>query len=238
MFPDDLRKDPSAPRTAQTRRPASRITVLAGHYGSGKTTLAVHLALNLRQHHPRVTLCDLDIVNPYFRSVGNRDLLESAGVRVIASPLAGTSVETPGFPPEAASVFDDTGAAAVIDVGGDDRGALAMGRYSEQMRHADAAVLLVINRYRPFSSGAKDTCEICREIEAAGKFRFTGIVNNSNLGAETTAEDVLSSLPYSEEICQKLKIPLIAVSAMRSLGPALQGAAENLWLLDMTANSP
>ncbi|MCL2004312.1 MAG: hypothetical protein FWG72_09970 [Oscillospiraceae bacterium] len=190
----------------------SRVTVLAGHYGSGKTTVATHLALELRKTRERVTLCDLDIVNPYFRSIDNRELLEKAGVRLISSPLAGTSVESPGFPPDAASVFDDTDVAAVIDVGGDDRGALALGRYSEHLKK-DAAILLVINKYRPLSANAKDAAALCREIESAGKFRFTGIVNNSNLARETTAQDVLNSLPYAEELGKTLRLPVIATFA-------------------------
>ncbi|MDR0325514.1 MAG: hypothetical protein LBI19_05400 [Oscillospiraceae bacterium] len=212
--------------------PPARITVLAGHYGSGKTQIATYLALERRKHSPRVTLCDLDIVNPYFRTIDNRELLENAGVRLISSDLAGSNVESPGFPPEAASVFDDESVTAVIDVGGDDRGALALGRYSEQLK-LESEILLVINKYRPLSSGAKDTCVICREIEAAGRFRFTGIVNNSNLGAWTTAEDVLASLPYAAEIGETLGLPVVAISAARRLEEPLRETVKPLWLMEL-----
>jgi energy-coupling factor transporter ATP-binding protein EcfA2 len=193
----------------------NRILVLAGHYGSGKTTVAAHLALELRKKHARVTLCDLDIVNPYFRTTDHREILEDAGVRLISSSLAGSSLESPGFPPEAVSVFDDESVAAVIDAGGDDRGALALGRYSEQLRKA--SILLVVNKYRPLSADARDAAAICREIESAGRFRFTGIINNSHLGAETTTEDVLSSLPYAEEVGKLLQLPVIAAFAAERL---------------------
>ncbi len=209
-----------------------KTTVLAGHYGSGKTQIATHLALELRKRHERVTLCDLDIVNPYFRTIDNRELLEGAGIRLISSAYAGTNVELAGFPPEAASVFDDAGVVSVIDVGGDDRGALALGRYAGRLKE-NAAILLVINKYRPLSADARDACEICREIEIAGRFRFTGIVNNSNLGAETTAETVLSSLPYAEEISQTLCLPVIAVSVARKLKGELSESIENLWCMEL-----
>ena len=206
-----------------------RVTVIAGHYGSGKTTIAANLAVELKRSAARssVTLCDLDIVNPYFRSIDHRDVLESAGVKLISSELAGTGVESPGFPAEAASVFDDLSVTAVIDVGGDDRGALALGRYHQGF--SDASVLLVINKYRPLSANAKDACAICREIETAGRFKFTGIINNSNLGAMTTADDILSSLPYAGEISERLELPIAALSVMRGLeinDPAL-------WYLDI-----
>jgi len=218
----------------------AKVTILAGHYGSGKTTIAANLAVELTKHvssaaqqmnccstRSSVTLCDLDIVNPYFRSIDHRDVLESAGVKLISSELAGTGVESPGFPAEAASVFDDLSVTAVIDVGGDDRGALALGRYHQGF--SDASVLLVINKYRPLSANAKDACAICREIETAGRFKFTGIINNSNLGAMTTADDILSSLPYAGEISERLELPIAALSVMRGLeinDPAL-------WYLDI-----
>lgn len=208
---------------------SKRITVLAGHYGSGKTQLAVYLALKRKETHDRVTLCDLDIVNPYFRTVDSRETLERAGVRLISSDYAGSNVETPGFPPETASVFDDEGVTAVIDVGGDDRGALALGRYKVQLSGAE--ILLVVNKYRPLSANAKDAVEICREIEAAGRFRFTGIVNNSNLGVETTAYDVLASIPYAEEISSRLGLPVVAVSVMRELAVELHDLRP--WAMDI-----
>jgi hypothetical protein len=214
----------------------NRITVLAGHYGSGKTTVAANLAIELKRSAARssVTLCDLDIVNPYFRSIDHREALESAGVKLISSDLAGTGVESPGFPAEAAAVFDDLSLNAVIDVGGDDRGALALGRYYQGF--SDASVLLVINKYRPLSANAKDACAICREIETAGRFKFTGIINNSNLGATTAACDVLDSLSYADEISKRLDLPISALSVMRCLQNELQNAAENIWFLDICRN--
>jgi MinD-like ATPase involved in chromosome partitioning or flagellar assembly len=196
MFPDDL----------------TRVTVLAGHYGSGKTTLAANIALRLCQTRKNVTLCDLDIVNPYFRTSNHREMLEGAGVRLISSPLAGSCVESPGFPPQAAAVFDDESITAVIDVGGDDRGALALGRYAGKLK--DASILLIVNMYRPLSSNAEDTVSVCRAIEHAGRFSFTGIINNSNLGEETTIEDIYASYPYAREISKALNLPVVATSSI------------------------
>ena len=237
MLPDGIVNSPPRRGGRDADGAVSRITVLAGHYGSGKTQIATHLALELRKRRPRVTLCDLDIVNPYFRTANNRALLANAGVRLISSELAGSSVETPGFPPEAASVFDDESVTAVIDVGGDDRGALALGRYSEywarSAERGSSQLLLVVNKYRPLSANARDACEIAREIEAAGKFRFTGIVNNSNLGAETTAEDVLRSLPYADELGKRLGLPVAALSAARHLEGQLRETVKNLWSMEL-----
>ena len=176
-----------------------RVTLLCGHYGSGKTQIALNLAFLLRQTHKRVALVDLDIVNPYFRSNDHAAALERAGIRLIVSSLAGTNVESPGLNPECAAMLDDSGLHCVLDVGGDDRGAYALGRYAKGL-NAQAEALMVINMYRPLTAKASEVLETMRKIEAAGHVRLTGIVNNSNLGAETRPQDVLDSLPYAEEV--------------------------------------
>ena len=108
-----------------------RIVLLSGHYGSGKTNIAVNLALRMRAAGPRVALADVDIVNPYFRARDSREELEAAGIRVIASEFASSNVDLPALPPEIYAITDDRGLRAVIDVGGDDRGALALGRWRD-----------------------------------------------------------------------------------------------------------
>ena len=204
-----------------------RITLLAGHYGSGKTQLAVNLALGIRRKHERVAVADLDIVNPYFRTLDCKAVLEAAGIRLLSSPYAGSNVELPSLPPDAAAIFDDAGLHSVIDVGGDDRGALALGRYADRLR-GSAEMLLVINKYRPLTSDPRSAAEFCREIEAAGKIAFTGIANNSNLGAETTAGDVLAALPYAAAVSEELGLPVKFNSAREDLCAALEGRVENL----------
>jgi hypothetical protein len=186
----------------------ARITVFAGHYGSGKTTLAVGYALWLKRRHPRVALCDLDIVNPYFRTRDAAGTLEAAGVELISSRYAGSNVDVPAMPADTQRVFDDRGIMAVMDLGGDDRGALALGRYAGQITAGPHEMLLVANRYRPLTRDVAALAEIRAEIEAACRVPFTGLVNNSNLGAETTAADVLDTLDFAEEAGRALGLPV------------------------------
>jgi len=199
-----------------------RIVLLCGHYGSGKTNVAVNLATRLREVHERVTLADLDIVNPYFRSNDSREDLERAGVRLICSAYANTNVDIPALPQELYAITDDTSHRAVLDIGGDDRGALVLGRIAQSiLTENDYEMLLVINRYRPLTRDAVSTLEVMREIEAAGKIRFTGLVNNSNLGGETTEDDVLASLSYAEEVSSLAGIPVVMTAVSEQLYEAL-----------------
>ena len=186
-----------------------RITLFAGHYGSGKTNIAVNYALYLKESSDRVSIADLDIVNPYFRTKDSEAFLESKGIHLISSEYANSNVDVPALPAEAYAIIDDESVQAVIDVGGDDRGALALGRYAPAiLKQNDYEMLLVINKFRPLTPDCASTIGVMREIEAAAGMKFTGIVNNSNLGDETTAEDILGSLAYAEEIAAASGLPV------------------------------
>lgn len=213
-----------------------RVILLSGHYGSGKTNIAVNLSLYLKKFRERVTLADIDIVNPYFRSRDSAADLEAAGVRLISSAFASSNVDLPALPQDVYAITDDRGMTAVIDVGGDDRGALALGRWRDAiLEENDYEMLLVINRFRPLTRDAASTLEVMQEIEAAARMRFTAVVNNSNLGNETTAETVLSSQDYAASVCQATGLPLKMTTVRADLLPALEGRIDNLFPLELQA---
>lgn len=190
----------------------NRITVIAGHFGCGKTNIAVNLALALAEEGKKCCLVDLDIVNPYFRSADNEKQLKEAGVRPILPEFANTNVDIPSLPKEYGSVFV-TDECAVIDVGGDGDGATALGVHSDKYESCGYSMYYVYNYYRPYISDPRAAAEMLREIEKASRMRFCGIINNSNLGAETTREDVEASFASCEELCRLTGLPLAAVTA-------------------------
>ena len=211
-----------------------RVLLLCGHYGSGKTNIAVNLAQQIKREYPTVTLADLDIVNPYFRSKDSADELEAAGIRLICSNYANSNVDIPALPPDLYALTDDRRMRAIIDVGGDDRGALVLGRLAPAiLQENDYEMLMVINCYRPLTRDASSTVEVMREIEAAGGIRFTGLVNNSNLGVETTAEDVLTSMRYAEEVSTMSGLPVVITAADEKLQEELKGKIPNLFSLKL-----
>lgn len=195
-----------------------RVTLFCGHYGSGKTNIAVNYTLHLRRQGLEVTIADLDIVNPYFRSKDSTDVLEAEGVRVIALPFANSSVDLPALPSSAYSVVQDRTRYAVLDIGGDDRGAYALGRFVPYLlEENDYEMLYVVNFQRPLTTTVPDAVEVMREIEIACGLAFTGIVNNTNLGAETTLDLVKDSYRKSEELCKETGLPLFMVTAESSI---------------------
>lgn len=209
-----------------------RITLLSGHYGSGKTNIAVNLARWLRASNENVAIADIDIVNPYFRTKDSQAELEGAGIRVISSPYAGSNVDLPALPDEVYAITDDKSVTAVVDVGGDDRGALALGRWRDAiLQEGDYEMLFVINRFRPLTATPEDAVEVMREIEIASGIPFTAVVNNSNLGDETTARDVLESGAYAANVCAISALPLKMTTVREELYPWLEGEIGNLFPL-------
>lgn len=214
-----------------------RITLFAGHYGSGKTNIAVNYALYLKKQFDKVAIADIDIVNPYFRTKDSQKILDENGIRLISSEYANTNVDVPALPAEIYTVTEDKDTVSVIDVGGDDRGALALGRYSPAIKDEnDYNMLLVINKYRPLTKDAKAVCEIMREIECAGGLKFTGIVNNSNLGEDTTVDDVLSTVQYANEVSNLTGLPICMTTVHEKIYNELTGKIENLFPINIYVN--
>jgi len=211
-----------------------RITLLSGHYGSGKTNIAVNMAFDLKKTRENVVIADIDIVNPYFRTKDSERELSDAGIRLICSPYANSNVDLPSLPQEIYAVTDDKSITAVMDIGGDDRGALALGRYAPAIKEEnDYDMLLVINKYRPLTPDAVSTVEVMREIEAAGGIKFTGIINNSNLGRETTAKDVLDSVKYASEVSTLTDLEVKLTTVDKRLFDELNGKICNIFPLTL-----
>ena len=208
----------------------SRITLFAGHYGSGKTNLAVNWAVDLKRRHSNVAIADLDIVNPYFRTKDGEKLLDAAGIRLISSGFANSNVDAPSMPAAVMSLFDDKSIYGVIDVGGDDRGANAVGKYAKIFQTEESiSLLFVMNCYRPLTASVLDTVAVLREIEQAARFKFTGLVNNSNLGAETTAQTVADSLEYADEVSETARLPIAFTAVKEGLATELSDKTPDLF---------
>lgn len=191
-----------------------RVTIIGGHYGSGKTNIAVNLAFKLKKSYNKVAVADIDIVNPYFRTSGSERELEAAGIQLILPQFAGSNIDLPALPRTINAVTDDKSCRFIVDVGGDDRGALALGRLTNALKiENDYDFFLVINKFRPLTATPDGALEVMREIEAACRLKFTGIINNPNLGEETTAKDVLDSAGYAGEVSRLTGLPIVYTAA-------------------------
>lgn len=203
--------------------------MFAGHYGSGKTNIAVNYALFLAREGKRTAIADLDIVNPYFRTKDSAQELAAAGIDLISPKFANSNVDLPALPAEAYRLVEDKSLYAVMDIGGDDRGAYALGRYTPfLLEEGNYRMAFVANPCRPLTRTPEEALEVMREIEAAGGLPFTCIVNNANLAHETTAQTVLDALPYMEKLSALSGLPLWMTTAEEHVAAELAGRIPGL----------
>ena len=199
-----------------------RLTLFAGHYGSGKTNIAVNYALYLAKEGKKVCIADLDIVNPYFRTKDSECELAAAGIDLVSPQYANSNVDLPALPAESYRLVQDKSAYGIMDIGGDDRGAYALGRFAGAIKaENNYRMAFVVNCYRPLTSTVEDTVEIMKEIEAACGINFTCIVNNSNLGPETSEDTVRDSLEFINKLCDATGLALWMHTAEKSVAEEL-----------------
>ena len=189
------------------------VVIIAGHYGVGKTNLALNLCVDAAAAGVRVTCVDLDIVNPYFRTSDYAGILQDAGVELIAPLFAGTSLDSPGLSGRVVSVIEsarsDKEQLLIIDAGGDDAGATALGRFSEFIKPSAYEFFYVVNIYRNLTKEPEDAAMLLREIEQACHLQATAVVNNSHLKGETTPETILQAFPFGKTVARMVGLPLL-----------------------------
>ena len=214
-----------------------RLFVLLGPYGTGKTEVAINLALLLRQMGRRTALCDLDIVNPYFRSREKEEMLEAAGVRLVAPPRFTSAGDLPAGPGELWAAIQDRTLTAVLDVGGDPAGARVLAAFAEPLNKSDPDVWYVLNRARMGGGTAAQAVEQLRLVEATCQVSITGLINNTHLLHETDADTLRQGAAFAEEVARLSGLPLLLQSVRDDLADQAEGPGD-IFPLQLYMNRP
>ncbi len=209
-------------------RKPKRISIFLGHYGSGKTELAVNYALYLRSLGKKVVVIDFDLVNPYFRTKDAEELFEENGISLIASPFANTNLENPTLPAEIFSVFEDKEVYAIFDVGGGEDGAIPLGYYHQQLAGEDCDVFFVLNQRRLLTADLEGALDAYGEIASVARIGITGLINNTHLKEETTSEMLLEGQELANQVASALQIPVVYISGSKKMLDALPKEYEHL----------
>jgi hypothetical protein len=214
----------------------SPAVLFTGRFGSGKTEAAINYARALArgqapgagvaQGGPEapqdgVTLIDLDIVTPYFRSREMAERMEDQGVRVVAPSIVGQHLDTPAITPQILGAIQQVGQQLVLDVGGDKQGARALGQFSHAIRQRGYVMHFVVNPYRPFTNTLQGVADSIAEIEESARLQVTSLVSNPNLIGETTAELILQGHERIASLARKLDLPLAFVCVERQWAASL-----------------
>ncbi len=192
-----------------------RLTILFGAFGSGKTEIAVNLAIGLSESTKGVSLVDIDVVKPMFRSRDIRTKVRAAGVRMVDTIAGLENADLPIVTGEVDALVSG-GGKTVVDVGGDHLGARALGRYAGRIRSGYDA-LYVINTRRPFSSDVEEIMKMMGMVEGASRLKPTGIVANTNLGTESTLELAFEGLGIARRVSEESGVPIRFITVLERL---------------------
>jgi len=215
-----------------------RISIITGHYGTGKTEFAVNLALAMAAEGRRVMVADLDIVNPYFRSRERRALLAEAGVELISSSQACSDADVPSLPAELLTILENRDIQGVLDIGGDPVGARVLARFRPKLLQEDCQLIYVLNANRPEVRVPEDAIAYLRGIEATTGLTCTGIVNNTHLCGETTAEEIRKGAALAAAVSQETGIPILCHVAEERLAPTVSDLSEPVFPITIKMKKP
>ena len=215
-----------------------RVSIITGHYGTGKTEFAVNLALQLAGLNHQVMVADLDIVNPYFRSRERRDLLQEAGIRLISSSQACSDADVPALPAELLTILENRDITGVLDIGGDSVGARVLARFNDKIVPEDYQLIYVLNANRPEVRTPEAAIAYLRGIEATTSLTCTGIVNNTHLCGETTAEEIRKGARLAETVSQETGIPVLCHVAEERFVPELSDLSEPVFPITIQMKKP
>ena len=195
----------------------NRITVFTGHFGSGKTEVAVNYAQQTARTGKKTAIIDLDIVNPFFRTADVKNRLEAEGIKVITPVYANTNVDVPSLPAEISGMFEDRSYSVIIDVGGDDLGARAVSRYRDQIVNDDYVHYFVVNTRRPMTRTPEEIIRMITEIQDSAGLKVDMLVNNANVLGATTPELLAEASKILDTVSAELSIPVGFISGMEDI---------------------
>lgn len=187
---------------------SSRLNIFCGHFGSGKSEVSINYAIKLSEEGKKVTIVDMDNVNPYFRTTDAKQILSKHGIELIASEFANSNLDMPTVPQDIKKVFCDTSRTIIFDVGGDDDGAYILGQYNSYFMQEPYKMTYVVSTKRPLTKTCDDLYDMALRIEYASRLKFTDIANNTNIGALTTADTLLCDYDEIEKLSQRMNIPI------------------------------
>ena len=215
-----------------------RISIITGHYGTGKTEFAVNLALAMAAEGHQVMMADLDIVNPYFRSREQRPMLEVAGVRLISSSQACSNADVPALPAELLTILENREIRGILDIGGDPVGARVLARFRPRIAMEDHQLLYILNANRPEVRTADAAIEYLRAIESTTGLTCSGLVNNTHLCGETTASQIRKGAALAAEVSRKTGIPVLCHVAEERFAASLSDLPEPVFPIAIKMKKP
>ena len=205
-----------------------------GHYGSGKTEFSVNYGIHLKNEGHDVTLLDMNIANPYFRSRERQKLLDEKGIPIIFNCYGFDIAEDlPAISAQIRTPLEDPTMNTVVDIGGNDSGARIIKQFIKYFEGDDVERLLVVNGNRFETDTLEGILYHLHAIEDEIGLPITGIVNNTHMLAESTPEDVVKGHALCTELSEVTGIPIFLETCQRKFEPALKDKGYKLFPIDL-----
>lgn len=193
------------------------IIIFTGHYGSGKTEVAINYAMEKAQLGYKTAICDLDIVNPYFRTKDAKEQMQAANITVICPQFANTNLDLPALPSQINALFDQDFDYVIFDVGGDADGAIALGAYCHKISSIGYELAVVANLKRPLTETCAELVDMVHSIQSASRLKASYFINNTNLSYETTPDTLLWHYNELEKAAKSLGIPILYITGTENV---------------------
>ncbi len=200
------------------------IVAIVGNYGSGKTEVAINLAVNRKRAGLDVRIADLDLVNPYFRTREAREALEAQGIHVVLPPQEYLQADLPILSPTIAGMIRKPDGLTILDVGGDDAGATVLAALGDAFAGLDVRMLQVVNPLRPNTATVEGCLKIKEEIETAAKLTISGLIGNANLIDDTEAQVIYDGYDFLHELATASGLPLEFITVAQDLMAQIDAA--------------
>ena len=184
-----------------------KINIFVGHYGSGKSEIALNYALLQKSKGKKVMLVDLDIVNPYFCLRELKELLQTEGIKLISADPSLSNAELMVVPKEVIEAFSNEDYEVIFDIGGDDSGSIVLGRYKNYFNLSNHEVFFVMNNKRPLTSDFIKAEKYLKDIETTSRLKVSSIISNANLSYETDIQDIIKGEEETIKLADKVGIP-------------------------------
>lgn len=195
---------------------SANIIILVGGFGSGKTEVAVNLTKYLSESGTGpITIVDLDLVNPYFRSREAKEEMEKLGISLIAPKGGFFFADLPILLPEIKGAIEKGEGRLILDVGGDEQGSRALGSLSRSFPIGNYEMIMILNSRRPFTSDVAGSLKTMARIEMASKLKFTGIASNSHMIDETTVDILEEGYKLAKGVAEATGLTLKFLSAKK-----------------------
>ena len=205
------------------RNSMKRITLIVGHFGSGKTEFSMNLIMDMKKKNERVAILDLDIANPYFRSRENQAMLLENGIDIHYNSYGYDITEDmPALSATIRAPLEDGDCKVVADVGGNNSGAMVLNQFRKYFTDDESEMLCVMNANRPDTESCELMIESIRSLEDITGLKAKGLINNTHMLKETTADDIIKGYRMCQEVSEITGYPIVWNTCRKDLLPELE----------------